>query len=64
MFIEDDLLNYLAQMQTIENRMHEVYQNLHDQLSHPEYKRIFGRLAQEEKTHGMVIQGLKRLIMG
>jgi rubrerythrin len=61
MFTEDDLFSYFDQIQKIENRMYETYRHLHDQLTHPEYKRIFGQMAKEEKAHNNLIEDLKGL---
>jgi rubrerythrin len=63
MFTEDDLFRYFDQIQKIENRMYETYRHLHDQLTHPEYKRIFGQMVKEEKTHDNLIEGLKDLFI-
>jgi rubrerythrin len=64
MFTEADLLSYFDQIQKIETKMYETYHYLHDQLSHPEYKKIFGQLARDEKAHDMLIQDLKDLLVG
>jgi len=47
MFTENDFLHYFDQIQQIENKMRDIYQNLHDQLKDPEYKNIFGRMVNE-----------------
>ena len=62
MFSEEDLLSYFAQLQGIEQKMHDTYQGLHDRLTHQRYKNAFGRMAREEKTHWMMIEDLKDLI--
>jgi len=36
---------------------------MHDQLSHPEYRKIFGQLAKDEKAHDGLIQRLKDLFV-
>jgi rubrerythrin len=61
MFTEEDLLSYFDQIQKIENKMYEIYHYLHDQLTHPEYKKIFGLLAHDEKAHDKLIEDLKGL---
>ena len=61
MFTDDDFLYYFEQIHKIENRMYETYQDLHDQLKNPEYKKIFGQMANEEKTHMALVQSLKDL---
>ena len=59
MFTENDFLHYFDQMQQIENKMRDTYQNLHDQLENPEYKKIFARMVNEEKAHYALIENLK-----
>lgn len=63
MFTEDDFLHYFDQIQEIENRMRDTYQNLHDQLENPEYKKIFARMVNEEKAHGGMVEALKKLFV-
>jgi len=63
MFTEDDFLHYFNQLQKIENKMYEIYQNLYDQLENPEYKKLFNRLAKEEKDHMALVQSLKDLFV-
>ncbi len=63
MFTEKDILHYLDQIQQIEHRMRDTYQNLHDQITHPEYKEIFGRMANEEKAHAAIVENLKHLLV-
>jgi len=63
MFTEDDFLHYFDQIQKIENKMYEIYQNLYDQLKNPEYKKIFGQMANEEKAHDTMIENLKDLFV-
>jgi len=64
MFTEEDIFNYFDQIQSIEKKMYRVYQDLHDQLSHPDYRKIFGQLANDEQVHDAMIQGLKNLLAG
>ena len=59
MFTENDFLHYFDQMQQIENKMRDTYQNLHDQLENPEYKKIFAQMVNEEKAHYALIEKLK-----
>ena len=63
MFTEDDILSYFDQLQNIEKKMQKIYQDLHDELSHPEYRKIFGQLANDEKAHDGLIQNLKDLFI-
>ena len=63
MFTEDDFLHYFDQIQEIENRMRDTYQNLHDQLENPEYKAIFGRMVNEEMAHDAMVENLKNLFV-
>lgn len=62
MFTKSDLLYYFEQLQKIEKQMHETYRNLQEEVTHPEYKAIFSRLASEEEGHDALIQGLKNLL--
>ncbi len=61
MFTKDDLLHYFEQIQQIENKMRDIYQDLHDQLGNPEYKAIFARMVKEEKAHDGMVENLKHL---
>jgi len=63
MFTEEDILSYFDQLEKIENKMQKIYQDLYDQLSHPEYRKIFGQLANDEKAHDGMIQYLKDLFV-
>ena len=63
MFTEDDFLHYFDQIQKIEKEMYETYQNLYDQLENPEYKKIFGQMANEEKAHDAMVENLKDLFV-
>ena len=63
MFTEDDFLHYFDQIQKIEKKMCHIYQNLYDQLKNSEYKKIFGQMVNEEKTHDAMIENLKDLFV-
>ena len=43
--------------------MYDIYQVLHDELENPEYKKIFGQMANEEKAHYAMVQSLKGLFV-
>jgi rubrerythrin len=61
MFTENDFLHYFVQLQDIEKKMYETYQNLYEQLENPEYKKIFGQMANEEREHDNLLESLKDL---
>jgi len=61
MFTKDDFLDYFNQIQRIETEMHKTYQHLLNEIQHPEYKKLFGELAKEEKDHMAQVQSLKDL---
>lgn len=63
MFTENDFLYYFDQLQSIEKKMFETYRNLEAQITHPEYKKIFARLAEEEKGHDKMVQNLRDIIL-
>ena len=59
MFTEEDFLHYFDQIHQIENKMRDIYQDLHDQLENPEYKAIFAQMVNEEKAHDAMVENLK-----
>jgi len=61
MFTKDDFLHYFNQIQSIEAQMHQNYQHLFDEIEHPEYKKLFGKLAREEVDHMVLVKKLKDL---
>jgi len=63
MLTEDDFFHYFDQIQNIEKKMYEIYQNLYEQLENPEYKKIFGQMVNEEKAHDAMIENLKDLFV-
>ena len=63
MFSKNDLFSYFDQIQRIEERMQESYIYLHDHVTHPEYKKIFSQLIQEEIGHSNMIERLKDLCL-
>ncbi|MDZ7831941.1 MAG: ferritin family protein [Desulfobacterales bacterium] len=59
MFTKEDLRAYFDQLQRLEDQMYETYRNMHDQISHPKYKRVLAQLMRDEKDHSEMIEALK-----
>jgi len=64
MFSKEDFLDYFDQILAIEREMKETYADLADRVTDPEYKEIFGRLADEERGHERLVEALKKTFRG
>ena len=51
MFTKKDLEDYCSQIIELEEKMAWRYHALSERLSHEKYKKVFERMAQEEKQH-------------
>ncbi|MBW1780737.1 MAG: hypothetical protein JRL30_08340 [Deltaproteobacteria bacterium] len=63
MFTKDDFLNYFNQLHNIEARMHQTYQQISDEITHPTYRKLFNQLAREEAEHMGLVKELKDLLV-
>jgi rubrerythrin len=59
MFTKDDFLAYFDQIQNLEIRMYETYRDIHEQISHPKYKKRFAQLMHDESDHADMIKKLR-----
>lgn len=60
MFSKEDFLDYFDQILAIEREMKEIYADLADRVTDPEYKEIFNGLADEERGHERLVEEMKR----
>lgn len=61
MFTKEDFIKYFQQVLDIEKKMEETYRYLTDQITHPEYRKTFRHLADEEQVHQRKIEEIIQL---
>jgi rubrerythrin len=64
MFSKEDFLDYFDQILAIEREMKEIYEDLANRVTDPEYKEIFNGLADEEQGHERLVEALKKAFRG
>jgi len=58
MFTKETFIDYFQQILTLEEEMEAEYRYILNEINHPEYKTIFERLANEERSHQSKVQEL------
>ena len=58
MFTDRIMQDYCQQIREVEARMEAGYREIADKLTHPEYKNLFGRLVDEERSHQRQVDSL------
>ena len=61
MLTKETFIDYFDQILALEKEMEEQYLYVTANISHPEYRQIFRKLADEERTHQSMIQDLIEL---
>ncbi len=64
MFTDRLLQDYCRQIREVEEKMESVYRDIEARLTHPEYRRFFSRLIQDERAHQAQIDRLLNLFAG
>lgn len=63
MLSKQDYMNYLSEMERIEDRMVELYKECSEKVQTPEIKRTCQALMEAEKGHGDFLERLKEILL-
>lgn len=58
MFTDPILRDYCRQIREVEEKMEAVYREVEAKLTHPEYKNLFARMVDEERSHQRQIDSI------
>ena len=58
MFTDRILRDYCRQIREVEDKMEAGYRELEEKLTHPEYKNLFARMVDEERSHQRQVDSL------
>ena len=61
MFSDQDLARLFGDVEAMEQRMAQIYTELHANLTHPEYRAAMQALAADEAEHQGQVEELRRL---
>ncbi len=64
MFTNRMFCEYCNQIREVEVKMENYYRKLSEELSHPEYRRLFAQLANEEREHEKRVEAIVVLFDG
>lgn len=61
MFTDRILRDYCQQIREVEEKMEASYRELAEKLTHPDYKKFFARMMEEERDHERQVDSLLAL---